>query len=378
MYNHSTETQSRLPILVTGGAGYIGSHVVRALDRAGFFPIVYDSMLNGHAFALGWGSFEHGDVRDEAALRKVFEKWRPAAVMHFAALINVGDSVNIPDVYHDNNVGGSRCLLNVMRAFDVRRLVFSSTAAVYGNPSRSTPAIPETSALQPVNPYGDGKLEIEKAIASACENGELEAVVFRYFNAAGASLDARLGEAHVPETHLIPIVLERAAGLRADLVLNGNDYATRDGTCVRDYVHVEDLADAHLRGLARLFRTRAETRDSTPAETRDTVRGEVRAGTYEVFNLGSEAGFTNLEVVRAAERVCDRPIPFTWGPRRAGDPASLIADASLAKRVLGWSPEHSDLETIVRTAWQWLRRRDRLTAPGKAATSLESVESADL
>jgi UDP-glucose-4-epimerase GalE len=350
----STNPSDRPRILVTGGAGYIGSHVARALDAAGFLPIVYDSMTQGRPFALGWGAFEKGDIRDESRLASVMNQWKPEGVMHFAALINVGESVRFPEKYWDNNVNGSKTLLKVMAKQGIRNLVFSSTAAVYGNP-KATP-ISETSELVPVNPYGEGKLAIERAIGEGVTAGNLNAVAFRYFNAAGASLDARLGEAHEPETHLIPIVLERALGLRESLTLFGNDYPTLDGTCVRDYVHVEDLASAHVLGLKKLL----------------IKNGETGAKRFDVFNLGCETGFSNLEVVRMAEKVTGTSIPFDWGPRRDGDPAALVANSSLAKATLGWSPQHLGLEPMVRSAWQWLRVRHGLTLPQKVVKNLES------
>ena len=319
-------------ILVTGGAGYIGSHMVRLLGGKGAEVTVLDDLSTGHADAVRGAELIKGDIADIALTRDVLQKKRIEAVVHFAASSLVGESMADPLKYYRRNVGATVALVQAMVDAKVTRLVFSSTAAVYGDPLR-TP-IDEDHPKNPVNPYGASKLAIERMLADCSAAYGLGVVVLRYFNAAGADPSGELGERHNPETHLIPLVLQAASGRRASIGVFGNDWPTRDGTCVRDYIHVNDLCDAHLLALDRL----------------------AGAG-FEAFNLGNGDGATVLEVIDAARRITGKPIRIDNAPRRAGDPPSLVADASKAKRVLGWRPARAAIETIVRDVWNFEQRR---------------------
>jgi UDP-arabinose 4-epimerase len=323
----------RKRVLVTGGAGYVGSHACKALARAGYAPVVYDNLSRGHAWAVKWGELERGDLLSPSRLAAVFRKHRPHAVLHFAALAYVGESVDDPQRYYRNNVVGTMNLLDAMRGAGVGKLVFSSSCAVYGIPERLP--IPESHPRRPLNPYGHTKAMVEQVLADSAAACGLDSVSLRYFNAAGADPDGETGEAHDPETHLIPLALEAAAGRRPALTIHGTNYATRDGTCVRDYVHVSDLADAHVLALRYLA-------------------GHSGAN---AFNLGNGSGFSVREVIAAAERVTGRAIPVRSGPRRPGDPPTLVGSAALARRRLGWKPRHGSLEAILGTAWRWLQSR---------------------
>ncbi len=316
-----------MKVLVTGGAGYIGSHACKALARAGHVPVVYDNLRSGHRWAVKYGPFEHGDILDGHRLQAVLRAHEIEAVMHFAALAYVGESVTQPDIYYRTNVAGTLSLLSAMQATGVHRLVFSSSCATYGNRDAD---ISETDQQAPINPYGRSKLMGEQMVGDFVGAYGLGSVIFRYFNAAGADPEGHLGEEHDPETHLIPLVLEVAAGEREVVSIFGTDYDTPDGTCIRDYVHVTDLADAHVRAL-------------------DAIRpGERRA-----YNLGAGRGFSVQQVVEAAKEVTGRAIASRAAPRRAGDPPSLVATGSLARSELGWVPAHSDLQTMLETAWHW-------------------------
>jgi len=329
-------------VLVTGGAGYVGSHACKALARAGYLPVVYDNLSRGHAWAVKWGPLERGDLLNAARLAAVLRKHRPFAVLHFAALAYVGESVTDPQRYYRNNVGGTINLLQAMHETAVRRIVFSSTCAVYGAPKKVP--IPENHPQAPLNPYGHSKRMIEQMLADAAAAYGLDSVSLRYFNAAGADPEGEIGEVHDPETHLIPLALEAAAGLRPRLTIHGTDYPTRDGTCVRDYVHVADLADAHVLALRYLAKNPGAS----------------------AFNLGNGGGFTVREVIAAAERVTGRKIPSREGPRRPGDPPALVGNANSARRKLGWKPRYRDLEIMVGTAWRWLRFGKRSARRRKA------------
>ncbi|HET9355093.1 MAG TPA: UDP-glucose 4-epimerase GalE [Sphingomicrobium sp.] len=313
-------------ILVTGGAGFVGAHACKALSQAGWLPVAYDNLVHGHAEAVKWGPLEQGDIADRGRLDAVLDAYRPQAAMHFAAFTSVAESVADPARYYRNNVAGSLNLLEALRDHGVNRFVFSSTAAVYGAPERVP--IPEDSPKAPINPYGETKYAVEQLLADfACSDG-LKATALRYFNAAGADPDGEIGERHDPETHLIPLALDSASGKGPPLKLFGNDYPTADGTCVRDYVHVADLADAHVRAL-----------------------GEMDG--FKAFNLGTGTGASVRQVLDSVERVTGRAVSHAISPRRAGDPPVLVADPSLAMRELGWAPRLSDLDTIVATAWAW-------------------------
>lgn len=330
----------QLKILVTGGAGYIGSHTAKALARAGYLPIVFDDLSNGHSEAVRWGPLVQGDVRDAAAVAACMRQHGVSAVIHFAGLIEVGRSVTEPEVFWDHNLNGVASVLAAMRACEVGRIVFSSTAAVYGQPdARSLDALGEDRPTQPINPYGDSKLAAERLIAAHARAYGLEGVALRYFNAAGADPDGEIGEAHFPESHLIPLAIEAALGLGPALTVFGQDFPTSDGACVRDYIHVADLAQAHVLALGL----------------------DLGAEGFAAMNLGLGRGRSVLEVIEAVDRATGRPTPYSVGPRRAGDPAVLVADPGRARERLGWRPIHTDLDEIVATAVAW-RRNPRFGA----------------
>jgi UDP-glucose 4-epimerase len=320
-------------VLVCGGAGYIGSHMVRQLVDHEFDVVVFDNLSQGNVAAVGDIPLVEGDLLDRDALAALFADHDFDAVFHFAALIAVGESVIAPDIYYRNNVTGTLNLLDAMRVAGVDKFVFSSTAAIFGNPH--TDLIDEDHPKTPLNPYGRSKLMIEQILADYGHAFGIRSVCFRYFNAAGAHPSGDIGEAHDPETHLVPNVLLAALGERESLELFGEDYDTRDGTCIRDYLHVNDIASAHLKAF--------EYMDAHPG--------------VHVFNLGNGNGFTNKEVLNAAERVIGkiRKIPYTIGPRRTGDAAVLVADSRRAREELGWAPQTPDIESIIETAWNWHR-----------------------
>lgn len=320
-------------VLVTGGAGYIGSHAAYALARAGHVPIVFDNFLYGHRDFVRWGPLVEGDVRDATALERAFAAHRCDAVMHFAALAYVGESVADPGRYYDVNVGGTRTLLDAMVRARVPAIVFSSTCATYGVPG--TVPIVEEAPLAPINPYGMSKLVCERMMDDFEIAYGLRSTRLRYFNAAGCERDAAIGEDHSPETHLIPLVLDAAIGRRESISVFGTDYPTADGSPIRDYIHVSDLAAAHVAALDRLL----------------------AGGASCALNLGTGRGASVREVIEVARRVTGRRIRSVDAPRRPGDPPELVADATAARRTLGWVPRHSSLEAIVADAWRWHRHR---------------------
>ena len=317
-------------VLVTGGAGYIGSHTCKTLANAGYEPVSYDNMVYGHEELVKWGPLEVGDILDGERLKEVIDKYSPDACMHFAAFTYVGESVEKPARYYKNNVLGTLSLLEVLREKGINRLIFSSSAAVYGNPVK-TP-IPDDHPLSPVNPYGETKRVMEGVLRDFGAAYGLKSASLRYFNAAGADPEGESGELHDPETHLIPLVLEVAVGKREHITVFGDDYDTPDGTCVRDYIHVTDLADAHVRALERLD------------------EGDVT----KVYNLGNGNGFSVLEVIETAREITGHLIPAKIGPRRAGDPPVLVADSSRIIEELGWGSRYADLEVIIETAWKFV------------------------
>jgi len=321
-----------MKILVTGGAGYIGSHACKALARAGHEPIAYDNMSTGHAWAVKWGPLERGDILDTQRLSAVMEHHRPGAVMHFAALAYVGESVLHPDRYYKTNVVGTLSLLNTMRDHRISKLIFSSTCASYGVPA--TLPIAETAPQSPVNPYGRSKRMAEQILQDYSSAHGLGVVALRYFNAAGADNDGDIGEEHMPETHLIPLVLQAAAGLREGVEVFGSDYPTPDGTCVRDYVHVSDLASAHV-----------------------TALGACRLGSFDAYNLGGGRGVSVAEIIEVAKLVTGREIRVRLSERREGDPPILVADSTRARDELGWRQEYPEIESMISTAWRWLREK---------------------
>jgi UDP-glucose 4-epimerase len=324
-----------MAILVTGGTGYIGSHTVAELLAHGEEVIVLDNLRTGHERAVLGGTFYRGDIRDRRFLDEVFRAHEIEAVIHFAAKSLVGESVHDPLAYYDNNVIGTHTLVSAMVEHGVRKVVFSSTAAVYGEPGHIP--IREEDPTVPTNPYGETKLAMEKMFRWCDQAYGLKSISLRYFNAAGAHPDAIIGEDHEPESHLIPLVLQVALGQREQIEMFGDDYPTEDGTCIRDYVHVMDLANAHRLALDYL-RTHNQS---------------------DVFNLGNGTGFSVKQVIDTARKVTGHPIPAKVSPRRAGDPAVLVASADKAKRLLLWQPRCPELETIIESAWNWHRRHPR-------------------
>jgi UDP-glucose-4-epimerase GalE len=318
-----------LKILVTGGAGYIGSHACKALAASGFEPITYDNLSRGNRWAVKWGPLEEGDVADAARVRAVLERHQPAAVMHFAAFAYVGESVENPNLYYQNNVCGSAALLRAITQSQSIPVVFSSTCATYGVPEKVT--ITEEHPQRPINPYGFSKLVVERILNDLGQAHGLRSVSLRYFNAAGADPEGQIGEAHNPETHLIPLVLAAARDATAVTVF-GNDYETPDGTCIRDYIHVTDLADAHIRALKFLL----------------------SGGATCALNLANARGFSVMEVIETAQRVTGKTIKVKMAPRRPGDPPSLIGSGARARSVLGWTPQRSALEVQIADAWNWM------------------------
>jgi len=320
-------------ILVTGGAGYIGSHTVRILKQAGFGVVVYDNFSRGHREAIEGFMVVEGDTADTGLLKKVLLEQKIDAVMHFAAHSQVGESVEKPALYYENNVIGGLKLLEAVLDAGVKHFIFSSSAAVYGEPNNVP--ITEDHPCKPTNPYGETKVIIERALAYYEQAYGLKSVSLRYFNAAGAALEGGIGEDHDPETHLIPLVLKAVLDQDKPLTIFGDDYPTVDGTAVRDYIYVDDLAAAHLLALEAL----------------------IKGKTSSVYNLGNGSGFSVLEVIRAAEQVTGRKVPYAIGSRRAGDPAVLVALAGKARAELGWQPRHANLEAIIETAWHWHRNK---------------------
>ena len=318
-------SDQRTHVLVTGGAGYIGSHTAKALARKGFVPVTYDNLVHGHSWAVKWGALVEGDILDSAKLVETLRHYRIAAVLHFAAYAYVGESVSHPERYFHNNVGGSLALLDAVLAAGVQHIVFSSSCATYGNPAQ-IPITEDTPQL-PVNPYGETKLVVERALRWYGEAHPLKWMALRYFNAAGADPDGELGEVHDPETHLIPLVL-RAALTGKPLEIYGDDYPTADGTCMRDYIHVSDLADAHVRAIEHLL----------------------GGGGSLALNLGTGTGHTIHEVIRAVEKTTGLKVPYRVAARRPGDPAVLVADPSRAAAVLGWRAQHSGMDNIAKSA----------------------------
>ena len=315
-------------VIVTGGAGFIGSHVCKALARAGYNPIAYDNLVRGHRWAVQWGPLEVGDIADRDRLDAAFRVYRPAAIIHLAAFAYVGESIDDPGKYYRNNVAGTLSLLEAARDHSIQQIVFSSTCATYGVPD--VIPIAEDHVQSPINAYGASKLMVERILWDFSFSHGIRSISLRYFNAAGADPSGEIGEAHKPETHLIPLILDAAAS-DIEVQVFGDDYDTPDGTCIRDYIHVCDLADAHVRALRALERGVETT----------------------AYNLANGKGFSVLEVIRASERVTGLPIRRVIRPRRPGDPARLVGDASLAETELGWHPTYQDLHEIIQTVWAW-------------------------
>ena len=329
-------TQTMPTILVTGGAGYIGSHAVLALQKAGYEVVILDNLVYGHKDIVETvlnTKLIVGDTNDRALLDELFTTHSIDAVMHFAAYAYVGESVSDPGKYYRNNVTGTLTLLDAMVDASINKFVFSSTCATYGVP-KAVPLV-EDHPQDPINPYGATKLMVERMLADFDQAHGLKSVCFRYFNAAGADPEGRLGEDHNPETHLIPLVLQTALGKRESISIFGTDYPTPDNTCVRDYIHVSDLADAHVLGLEYLL----------------------KGGESSKFNLGNGNGFSVKEVIEAARAVTGHPIPAVECDRRPGDPPSLVGSAEKARSVLGWNPQYADIQSIIQHAWNWHQKR---------------------
>lgn len=321
-------------ILVTGGAGYIGSHANKELTLAGYETIVLDNMSYGHEDFLKWGVYENVDLGDLDSLRKVFQKYKIEAVMHFAAFTYVGESVEDPQKYYLNNLKNTLNLLQVMNEFKIKKIIFSSTCATYGNPQEIP--ITETHPQDPISPYGKAKLMVEQVLSDYSSAYGLRYVSLRYFNAAGADPDGDVGERHNPETHLIPLILDAAAGKREDIKIFGTDYPTNDGTCIRDYIHVTDLADAHIKALKYLE----------------------NGGMSEFFNLGNGNGFSVEEVIEEARKVTDKEIKATEADRRPGDPPVLVGSSKKSRKILKWQPKYDNLTEIIKTAWEWHKKEN--------------------
>ena len=320
-------------ILVTGGAGYIGSHACKALALSGYTPITYDNLVYGHPWAVKWGPLEKGDILDRERLDEVINAYRPEAVMHFAAYAYVGESVENPGKYYRNNVAGALTLLEAMRDHQVDKFIFSSTCATYGVPQKIP--ISENHPQHPINPYGNSKLMVEQILKDFHAAHGIRSISLRYFNAAGADPDGEIGEVHDPETHLIPLILNAAIGKKNHITIFGDDYDTPDGTCIRDYIHVTDIAAAHVLALKKL-------------EIKDTACA---------YNLGNGKGFSVKQVIETTRKVTECSISVQIGQRRAGDSPHLVGDATQIRNELEWKPEFPDLRSIIETVWKWHNNR---------------------
>lgn len=323
-----------MAILVCGGAGYIGSHINKQLNKEGYETVVFDNLIYGHREAVKWGYFERGDLKNMEDIERVFQKYSIDAVFHFAAYAYVGESVQEPEKYYYNNVANTLNLLHVMKKYGCNKIIFSSTCATYGEPEKVP--ITEDMIQNPINPYGASKLMVERAFKDYHKAYGLQFVVLRYFNAAGADPEGDIGESHNPETHIIPLVLDAASGKREDIKVFGTDYDTPDGSCVRDYIHVYDLATAHLLALHYLEQGKES----------------------DFFNLGNALGTSVLDVINSVKKVTGREFRVTLTDRRLGDPAKLVGSSEKARKVLGWEPIYSEIDTIVEHAWKWHERSE--------------------
>lgn len=325
-------------ILVLGGAGFIGSHTMLALHEAGHTPVAYDNLSNGHADSVLVGELIVGDITDSAALEATIRDHNIDAIIHFAAFIEAGESMKDPMSFYRNNTGGTLNVLQVMQKTGLRPIVFSSTAAVYGQQDGEA-KLHEDLPTEPINPYGQSKLICEQMMGDLAATGDLQAIALRYFNAAGSDPEARIGEKHDPETHLIPLVLDAALGRRPSIKMFGRDYPTPDGTCIRDYIHVSDLADAHVKAVERLMAMKDE-----------------QHGFFDAYNLGTGDGFSVRDVIETAKTITGIDFKVEIEGRRPGDPAQLVADAGKARSILGWQPKHSNLSDMVKHAWAFRQK----------------------
>jgi UDP-glucose-4-epimerase GalE len=319
-------------ILVTGGAGYIGSHVCKQLKNNGYTPVAYDNLSNGHERLVKWGPFEKGDICDKARLSEVFEKYNPIAVIHFAAFIEVGESVKYPEKFYKNNIGGTETLLKVMTDFGVDKIVFSSSCAVHGEPEKMP--IAEDDPIAPINPYGETKAKSEQLLDEFGVSHGLKSVALRYFNVCGSDIEGETGEMHSPESHIIPLAIFTALGIRDSFSVFGMDYDTKDGSCIRDYINVNDLANAHIVALKHLS----------------------DGGNSDKINVGTGKGVSVLEIIKAVETVSGKKIPVKYAERRAGDSPMLYSDTSKCQKVLGFSPRFDDVNESIKQAWQWHKK----------------------
>ena len=319
-------------ILIVGGAGYIGSHFNKEITKKGYKTVVLDNLVHGHKEFARWGNFIQADLKNTDDIKKIFDKYPISSVMHFAAYAYVGESVTNPEKYYTNNVVNTLNLLNIMKEYNVKNFIFSSSCATYGVPEQIP--IPEEHPQNPINPYGKGKLMVEYILADYSIAYDMKYISLRYFNAAGADPDTEIGEWHDPETHLIPLILDVPIGRKESISVFGTDYDTADGTCIRDYIHVTDLADAHILALEHLL----------------------DGGNSDVFNLGNGNGYSVFEVINAVERITGKNIKTINTNRRQGDPPRLIGSSEKAKAVLGWKPKYDSLETIIETAWNWHKK----------------------
>lgn len=316
-------------VLVTGGAGYIGSHTCKALACAGYIPVCFDNLAYGHRWAVKWGPFENGDINDRSRVDEVLRQYNPAAIIHFAGCTSANESLSHPAKYYSNNINGTLTLLDAMRAYARIPMIFSSTCAIYGIPLQ-TP-IAENHPQQPITPYGFSKYIIEKLLANSSSPYDFPFMALRYFNASGADLDGEIGEAHDPETHLIPLAIEAALGKRPCLEIYGTDYPTEDGTAIRDYVHVSDLAEIHVKALRYILDGQAS----------------------QILNVGSGKGYSVRQVIQAIERISGASLNIREAARRLGDPPVLVADTQRCKDLLEWTPKYSSLQQIIENAWSW-------------------------
>lgn len=324
-------------ILIVGGAGYIGSHVNKLLNESGYETIILDNLSHGHKEAVQWGTFYKGDIKDIPTIEKIFEEYDISAVMHFSSFIEVGESVQDPMKYYQNNVVNTLNLLNTMLKYNVKKFIFSSTCATYGVPQKIP--LTEDHPQNPINPYGWTKLMVERILKDYDTAYGLKSIILRYFNASGADESGLIGEDHTPESHLIPLILDAAIGKRDDIKIYGTDYDTHDGTCIRDYIHVNDLADAHLKALNYLNEKNSSNE----------------------FNLGNGKGFSVKEVIEAVKKVTSIDFKVTSTDRREGDPAVLIGSAEKANQLLNWTPEYDNIDKIVESAWNWHKKLNKVS-----------------
>ncbi|MCL2116041.1 MAG: UDP-glucose 4-epimerase GalE [Methanobrevibacter sp.] len=344
-------------ILITGGAGYIGSHINKQLHKDGYDTVVLDNLSFGHESALKWGEFIEGDLKDIDIIKSIFNDFDIDAVMHFAAFTSVAESVKYPQKYYKNNYKNTLNLLNSMKKANINKFIFSSTAAVYGNPKMIP--ISENHPLNPITPYGKSKVMVEQTLAKLANSHDFSYCSLRYFNASGADPECEIGEDHKDETHLIPLILDVAIGKRDKIAIFGDNYETKDGTCIRDYIHVCDLASAHIKALEHIQNTSENSQSEIGVNKKNNDNNNI-SNKSNVFNLGNGNGFSVKEVIDACEEITKCDIKKEVVEPRDGDPAILIADSQKAMDVLNWKPQYDDLEKIVKTAWMWHKKLNNL------------------